>query len=59
MEMYAAMTNKTGGVCWVSADLRSQAMVLQVPSEHRYSPVSQGSMILMVRVTLAFRLEME
>lgn len=39
--------------------LRSQATVLQVPSEHKYSPVSQGSMMLMVRVTLAFKLEME
>jgi len=39
--------------------LRSQATVLQVPSEHKYSPVSHGSMILMVRVTLAFKLEME
>ncbi len=49
------------GAYWAQhlSDLRLHSMVLQVPSEHRYSPVSQRSMMLIARVTLAFRLEME
>ena len=39
--------------------LTSQATALQVPSEQRYCPVSHGWIMLMVRVTLAFRLGME
>ena len=41
------------------SDLRLHSTSLQVPSEHKYSPVSQGSMMLIVRITEAFRLGME
>lgn len=34
-------------------------MLLQVPSEHRYCPVSQGLMMMPLRVAVALRLGME
>ena len=39
--------------------LSLHATVLQVPSEQRYCPVSQGLMMIPVRVAVAFRLGME
>ena len=41
------------------AYLTLQSTALQVPSLQRYWPESQGLMIWMVRVTLAFLLEMD
>lgn len=41
------------------ADLTLQSIALQVPSLQRYWPESQGFMIWMLRVTLAFLLGMD